>query len=67
MLILEVFPAPFGPKIPKHSPLGIAKENPRTTYLGGFPSRAGYTFFKLSHTIEYELSGNFRNLSTTAL
>ena len=57
MLMELVFPAPLGPRMPKHSPLGTARENPLTAYLGGLPSLAGYTFFKLSHTIGYAVVG----------
>ena len=54
MLILVVFPAPFGPSIPKHSPRGIASDNPFTAVFGGFPSLPGYIFFISSQTIEWD-------------
>jgi len=38
MLIKDVFPAPFGPSIPKHSPRGTARDSPLTATFGGFPS-----------------------------
>ena len=53
MLMNEVFPAPLGPNIPKHSPEGTARDNPRTAIFGGFPSLPGYTFFIVLHTIAW--------------
>lgn len=41
ILMNEVLPAPLGPSIPKHSPRGKARDNPRTAYLSGFPSFPG--------------------------
>jgi hypothetical protein len=38
ILMKDVFPAPFGPSIPKHWPFGRASDNPRTASLSGFPS-----------------------------
>ena len=65
--MLEVLPAPFGPRIPMHSPRGTAKENPLTATLGGLPSRAGYTRLRSSQMIEYALLGLVRNSSTNSV
>ena len=67
ILMLEVLPAPFGPRIPMHSPRGTAKENPLTATLGGLPSRAGYTRLRSSQMIEYALLGLDRNSSTNSV
>lgn len=67
MLIKEVFPAPFGPSIPKHSPRGTARDNPLTASFGGFPSLPGYIFLKLLQTMEVFELGSDNSCSTLSL
>jgi hypothetical protein len=47
MLMKDVFPAPFGPSIPKHWLFWRIGDNPRTANLSGFPSLPGQTFLRL--------------------
>lgn len=63
----DVFPAPLGPNMPKHSFEPTAKDNPRTAIFGGFPSLRGYTFFRLSHTIAWLVLGSSLSFSTLSL
>ena len=52
MLIRVVFPAPFGPRTPRHCPRDMEIDIPLTAILSTFPSCPRYTFLRLSHMTE---------------
>ena len=67
ILIKEVFPAPLGPRIPKHSPRGKARYSPCTASFSGFPSLPGYIFWRLSQTMAWLVLDSWSNWSTFSL